>query len=241
MTTETILRDKLATCSRIMAMQDMMGLFGHISVFDPATQRVYLSPGMGAEKATVQPKDILAADLDGKVLSGDQRLPAEWPIHTVLHGLRPDALAIAHLHAPYATLFSISERPFRPVTLQGSIFDREVPIYKEPKLVRTIAQGQGLAKVIGDRPAIFMRGHGIVVVARDVEQMLYASLVLEDEARKSVEAAALGPFHPLTHEECVEFDGKSALPDRSQRAWKYYSQLENRWDKNPGTGRVSFV
>ena len=86
-----------------------------------------------------------------------------------------------------------------------------------------------------------MRGHGIVVVARDVEQMLYSALVLEDEARKSVEAAALGSFHCLSHDECMAHGGKDALPHRSARAWKYYSQLEHRWDKNPGTGRVSFV
>ena len=241
MTNETVLRDKLATCTRILAMQELIGLFGHISAFDPQTRRVYLSPGMGAEKAIVAADDILVSDLDGAVLTGDRPLPAEWPIHTVLHRTRGDALAVAHLHAPYSTLFSISQRPFRPVTLQGSIFDAEIPLYTEPRLVRSVAQGESLAQVLGDRPALFMRGHGIVVVARDVEQMLYCALVLEDEARKAVEAAALGPFHCLTHQDCEAFGGRHALPDRSKRAWNYYCQLEHRWDKNPGTGRTPFV
>jgi 3-hydroxy-2-methylpyridine-4,5-dicarboxylate 4-decarboxylase len=241
MTQETVLRDKLATCSRILAMQEMLGLFGHISVYDPAARRIYMSPSMGVEKTALGAADVLAADLDGVVLDGGRRLPIEWPIHTVLHGRRGDALAVAHLHASSATLFSITERMFRPVTLQGSVFDEGVPLYPDPRLVRTTAQGQALADALGDRAAIFMRGHGIVVVARDVEQMLYLSLILEDEARKSVQAAALGPFHCLTHEECEAFEGKPALPERSQRAWKYYAQLEKRWDKNPGTGRTAFV
>lgn len=241
MTTETVLRDKLATCTRILAMQEMIGLFGHISAYDPVARRVYMSPGMGAEKTTLDADNVLVTDLEGTVLTSGQRLPVEWPIHTVLHGMRGDALAVAHLHAPYSTLFSIAERPFRPVTLQGSIFDEEIPLYTEPRLVRTVAEGQSLAHILGDRAAIFMRGHGVVVVARDVEQMLYCALILEDEARKSVEAAALGPFHCLTHHECCAFGGKEALSDRSKRAWRYYSQLEQRWDKNPGTGRVAFV
>jgi len=241
MTTETILRDKLATCTRILAMQQLMGLFGHISAYDPATRRVYMSPGMGVEKTTLQADDVLVVDLEGAVLAGQQRLPLEWPIHTVLHGMRSDALAVAHLHAPYATLFSIAERPFRPVTLQGSIFDGEIPLYTEPRLVRTVADGRSLAHILGDRAAIFMRGHGVVVVARDVEQMLYCALVLEDEARKSVAAATLGSFHCLTHHECSAFAEKEALPELSKRGWRYYSQLEQRWDKNPGSGRVSFV
>jgi L-fuculose-phosphate aldolase len=240
-TIETILREKIATCTRIFAMQELMGLFGHISAYDPATQRVYMSPSMGVEKSIVQADDVLVGDLKGAVIEGSQRLPIEWPIHTVLHGRRGDALAIAHLHSPYSTLFSISDRKFRPVTLQGAIFDDGVPLYSEPRLVRSIAQGEDLADVMGNRSAMFMRGHGVVIVARDVEQMLYSALILEDEARKSVDAACLGSFHCLDHHECAAFDGKAELGARSQRAWKYFGQLESRWDKNPGTGRVAFV
>ncbi len=241
MTTETILREKLSACTRMFAMQELLGLFGHISAFDPQTQRVYFSPSQGAEKSTVQTNDILVGDLTGKNLDGDQRLPAEWPIHTVLHGRRSDALAIAHLHAPYATLFSIAKRPFHPVTLQGSMFGGGLPLYTEPQLVRSIEQGKNLADVIGDKPAAFMRAHGIVVVARDVEQMFYASLILEDEARKWVEASALGEVHCLTHDECCAFDAMPEFPGRSQRAWRYFTALEQRWNKQPGTGRVPFV
>jgi ribulose-5-phosphate 4-epimerase/fuculose-1-phosphate aldolase len=241
MSNETVLREKLATCSRIMAMQEMLGCFGHISVYDPTVGRVYMSPGMGADKACVRPDDVLATDIEGKILEGDHRLPAEWPIHTVLHGTRSDALAIAHLHAPYSTLFSITKREFRPVTLQGSIFSDGVPLYTEPRLVRDVEDGKRLAGVIGDGMAAFMRGHGIVVVARDVEEMLYCAMVLEDEATKAAQVAPLGEFHCLTHHECNAFHGKQALPDRSKRAWGYYAQLEKRWDKQPGTGRVPFV
>ena len=241
MTTETVLRDKLADCTRILAMQQLLGLFGHISVFDPQQERVYLSPGMGADKSAVQADHILAANLDGDVLSGDQRLPIEWPIHTVLHRRRSDAIAVAHLHSPYATLFSISERKFRPVTLQGSIFDCDVPTYQDPRLVKTVAQGEDLASGIGDRPVIFMRGHGVVVVARDIEQMLFSALILEDEARKAVDLCSMGHFHCLDHDECEAFGGKAELPGRAQRAFSYFKDLEKRWDRNPGTGRVPFV
>jgi ribulose-5-phosphate 4-epimerase/fuculose-1-phosphate aldolase len=241
MSIETVLRDRLATCTRILAMQQLLGLFGHISAYDPASGRAFFSPSMGADKSTVQPDDILVGDLAGKCLAGGQRLPIEWPIHTVLHGRRSDALAIAHLHAPYATLFSIAAREFRPVTLQGSVFAGGLPLYIEPQLVRSQEQGEAFATVIGDRPAAFMRGHGIVVVARDIEQMLYACLILEDEARKSVAASSLGDIHCLTDAECHAFGGAAEFPGRAQRAWTYFSALEQRWDKNPSTGCVPFV
>jgi hypothetical protein len=86
-----------------------------------------------------------------------------------------------------------------------------------------------------------MRGHGVVIVAQDVEQLLYSALILEDEARKAVDLASMGAFHCLDHDECHAFGGKAELPGRSQRAWKYFADLEERWDRNPGTGRVPFV
>ena len=55
----------------------------------------------------------------------------EWPIHTAIHGARADALAVAHLHTPYATLFAIAKREFHPVTLQGAVFAEGVPLYRK--------------------------------------------------------------------------------------------------------------
>jgi len=241
MTVETTLREKLAACTRICAMQELLGLFGHISAYDPESRRIYMSPSMGVDKSTVQPADILVSDLSGQILDGDKRLPIEWPIHTTLHGARKDALAVAHLHAPYSTLFAIARRKFRPVTLQGAVFGEGVPLYTEPKLVKTVAQGRRLAEVIGDKRAAFLRGHGIVVIGRDIEEMLYASLILEDDARKSMQAAALGELDSLSVEECRAFDADVDLQMRSQRAWRYYSRLEERWNKQPGSGGAPFV
>jgi L-fuculose-phosphate aldolase len=239
-TAETVLREKLATCTRILGMQQMIGLFGHISTYDPDAGRVYMCPGMGNDKTLVQPDDILALDLDGEVLDGAAHVPVEWPIHTVLHRKRADALAVAHLHSPYATLFSITDREYRPVTLQGSIFGAGIPLYGEPGLVKTPEQGNDLARIIGDGRAIFMRGHGIVVVARDVEEMLFASLLLEDEARKWVTASALGEVQPFSAEDCAAFGAEADLSRRSHRAWPYLKGMEERWNGQPGTGCIAF-
>ncbi|MBI1994491.1 MAG: class II aldolase/adducin family protein, partial [Deltaproteobacteria bacterium] len=108
MAAEPVLRDHLATCGRILAMQGMLGLFGHVSVYDPGTKRILITPGMGSDKANLRPEEMVPADLDGKPLDPAGRPPVEWPIHTALHAAREDALAVAHLHSPYATLFAIA-------------------------------------------------------------------------------------------------------------------------------------
>jgi L-fuculose-phosphate aldolase len=237
MASEKELREQLATCTRIFAMQGMIGLFGHVSVYQPEIKRVLITPGMGSDKASLRPQDMVPTDLDGKPLEGKEGPPVEWPIHTALHGARADALAVAHLHTPYATLFTIAKRKFQPVTLQGAIFSDGVPLYPEAQLITTPARGNGLLEVIGDKRAVLLRGHGIVVVGQNLQEVLYTALVLEDDAKKSMQAATLGEIGTISTEECRAFGAEIALERRAQRAWNYFSSLEARWDRQPATGR----
>jgi len=237
MATEYELRGQLATCTRIFAMQGMIGVFGHVSVYQPELKRVFITPGMGSDKGSLRAEEMVPCDLNGKPLEGEQGPPVEWPIHTAIHAARPDALAVAHLHTPYATLYAIAKRKFQPVTLQGAIFSEGVPLYPEAQLITNPARGEALLKVIADKRAVLLRGHGIVVAGKNLQEVLYASLVLEDDAKKSWQAAALGEVGTISAEECRAFGAEIALERRAQRAWNYFASLEARWDRQPATGR----
>lgn len=233
------LEEKLAICTRIFAMQGLIGLFGHISVYDPETKLVLISPGGGSDKATIGSSDLAVLDLSGNGLRGQG--PVEWPIHTALHASRADALAVAHLHSPYATLFAIAKREFRPVTLQGALLGEGIPVYNESHLITTPALGQKVADQIGKKRAGLLRNHGIVVVGSSIEEMLYITLVLEDNALKAMQAATLGELQFLTPEECQLHEDAVSIPFRSARAWHYFTQLEARWDRQPATGLCPYV
>jgi len=237
MTSEQDLRSQLALCTRIFAMQGMIGVFGHVSVFQPETKTVFITPGMGSDKGSLKPEEMIATDLTGKPLAGTEGPPVEWPIHTALHGARADALAVAHLHTPHATLFAIAKRKFQPVTLQGAIFAEGVPLYPEAQLITNLKRGDALLKVIGDKRAALLRGHGIVVVGQNLQEVLYSALVLEDDAKKTLQAAALGEVGTISTEECKEFGAEIAIERRAGRAWTYFRSLEARWDRQPSTGR----
>jgi ribulose-5-phosphate 4-epimerase/fuculose-1-phosphate aldolase len=237
MSDDSAAREKLATCTRIFAMQGLLTLFGHVSMYLPASQRVLLSPGMGCNRAQTRAESIFVLDHSGKILEeGEGGIPVEWPIHTALHASRSDALAVAHLHSPFATLFAIAKREFRPVTLQGALFAHGVPLYEKAQLIKTPDQGRGLMDVIGDKRAALLRGHGVVMVGRDIEEALYSALIFEDDAQKTLQAATLGEVGFISLEECNSFDGEDGLQRRSHRAWDYFSGVEAQWDRQPGTG-----
>ena len=238
MTSEQQLREQLATCTRIFAMQGMIGLFGHVSVYQPDTQTVFVTPGSGSDKAHFMPSDMIPIDLLGKPHDGKTMPPVEWPIHTALHAARSDALAVAHLHTPYATLFGIAKRDFQPVTLQGTIFGEGVPLYNEAHLVTTPQRGDALRKTIGAHRAVLMRGHGIVVAGKSLAEVLFASLILEDDAKKTMQAAALGAVQYFTSDECKTFNAEIDFERRANRAWEYFSRVESQWDHQGGTGKI---
>ena len=237
MISENDLREQLAICTRIFAMQGMIGVFGHVSAYQPETKRVFITPGMGSDKGSLRPENMVSTDLDGKPLEGKEGPPVEWPIHTALHRAREDALAVAHLHTPYATLFAIAKREFQPVTLQGAIFSDGVPLYPQAQLITNPERGESLLKVIGDKRAALLRGHGIVVVGKNLQEVLFAAVVLEDDAKKTMQAATLGEIGTISQEECRTFGAEIALERRAQRAWNYFCSLEARWDRQPATGK----
>ncbi|HEY1504808.1 MAG TPA: class II aldolase/adducin family protein [Stellaceae bacterium] len=237
MASETELREQLATCARIMAMQGLLGLHGHISVFQPETQRMLISPGAGSDKANLCADDMVLAGLDGKAVDG-KRPPLEWPIHTAIHAARDDALAIAHLHPPYATLFSISQREYRPITMHSGLFGKGIATYREAHLITSVDRGQRLKAALGDKRAAFQRGHGITVVARNIAEMLHITLCLENDALKTLQAATLGELGTLSAEEVASLEKEITLEMVAPRTWAYLTTLEARWDRQPNSGRA---
>jgi ribulose-5-phosphate 4-epimerase/fuculose-1-phosphate aldolase len=236
MASETELREQLATCARIMAMQGLLGLHGHISVYQPEARRMLISPGAGSDKANLRADDMVLAGLDGKAVDG-KRPPLEWPIHTAIHAARADALAIAHLHPPYATLFSISKREYQPITMHSGLFGKGIATYREAHLITSVDRGERLKQALGDKRAAFQRGHGITVVARNIPEMLHITLCLENDALKTLQAASLGEVGTLSADEMAALEKEITLDMVAPRTWTYFSTLEARWDRQPGSGR----
>ena len=240
MTSETDLREQLATCTRIFAMQGMIGVFGHVSVYQPETKTVFITPGMGSDKGSLRPEDMVPTDLDGKPLAGKEGPPVEWPIHTACTVPAPTRWRSPICTRRYATLFAIAKREFRPVTLQGAIFSDGVPLYPEAQLITNPERGNALLKVDRRKRAALLRGHGIVVVGQNLQEVLFSALVLEDDAKKTMQAAALGEVGTISRRNAAPSAPRSPSSGAPKRAWNYFRSLETRWDASPQRAEASF-
>ena len=103
MSEEEILREKTATLARMLNLQGTIGMFGHVSIRVPGTDKCFISPGASTEKSTVRAEQIFVYNIDGSIIEHPGGLiPLEWRIHTQIHRDRPDAMCVCHLHAPRA-------------------------------------------------------------------------------------------------------------------------------------------
>ena len=55
MNDEALLREKAATLTRMLNLQGTIGMFGHVSVRVPGTDRCFISPGASTDKTVVRP------------------------------------------------------------------------------------------------------------------------------------------------------------------------------------------
>ncbi len=225
MSEEAALRAKTATLARMLNLQGTIGMFGHVSIRVPGTTRMLISPGASTEKATVRPEQIFVFDLDGTILDHPGGLvPLEWRIHTRIHRDRPDAMCIAHLHAPSARVLGIAGRELVPVFLHGSFLHGGVPVWNNPRLVVNEEQAADLSKTLGNKIAAQMRGHGCVVVGDTAEATFFGCTFLEENARIQLEADIVGKAIPLSPEEAADCAKGTYDPRLFGLLWDYYAR-----------------
>jgi ribulose-5-phosphate 4-epimerase/fuculose-1-phosphate aldolase len=141
MNDEALLREKAATLTRMLNLQGTIGMFGHVSVRVPGTDKCFISPGASTDKTVVRPEHMFVYNIDGTIIEHPGGLiPLEWRIHTRIHRDRSDAMCVVHLHAPHARALGVAGKEIKPVFLHGSFLCTGVPTWNDPRLVVNDAQ-----------------------------------------------------------------------------------------------------
>ena len=71
MNDEALLREKAATLTRMLNLQGTIGMFGHVSVRVPGTQKCFISPGASTDKTAVRAEHMFVYDVDGSIIDFD--------------------------------------------------------------------------------------------------------------------------------------------------------------------------
>ncbi len=199
------LRNKLAASARILTKLGIFNEYGHISARIPGKDRYYVTATLGSTDREFTPDGLVLCDYRGKKLGGNGTVPLEVVLHSALHEARADAAAINHVHPFHSMALAIAGIPFAPVTMQGVQFGPRLPLYKKAELLIDENQGRKLVRAMGKAKAIFLRGHGVVVLGESIEEAAYNTIYLEDNCKFILEVArAGGKLLSLTRAEIKE-------------------------------------
>ncbi|HZU07312.1 MAG TPA: class II aldolase/adducin family protein [Chloroflexota bacterium] len=223
---EAAAREQLALCARALHRLDLLGLSGHVSLRIPDSPLILITPGGGLDKARLTGADLVTIDADGQRVAGPYPPPWETPIHTVIHAARPELAAVAHLHAHWATVWSVVDRPLEIMLNYATTLRGPIPRYDDLRWITTPELGQQLCRALGSAMAVLMRGHGITVVGHTLEEMFHNAMVLEDNARVLWEASVLGQPRPIPPEQIPSLAAILEGVRAPARSLRYFANLE---------------
>jgi HCOMODA/2-hydroxy-3-carboxy-muconic semialdehyde decarboxylase len=220
---------RLVAANRILAHENVVDAFGHVSVRDPRNAEHYVL-ARSRSPELVEHDDLMEFTLDGTPLDARGRTPyGERMIHGALYEARADVHAVVHNHS-YAVLpFTIGDRPLVPMIHMGAVIGTHVPVWDirndfgdTDMLVRQMDQGRSLAKALGNATCVLMRGHGAVVAASNVKEAVMIAFYLQVNAQVQLQALGLGAAKPLSDAEIALSTQTQFSPLALDRVWEYF-------------------
>jgi ribulose-5-phosphate 4-epimerase/fuculose-1-phosphate aldolase len=230
MSTADVLRD-LVIANRILAREEVVDAYGHISVRHPErADRFFLSGSRSPELVTLD--DIIEYDLDCNPIGQCGRTQyTERPIHGAIYRARPDAISVVHNHAYEVIPFTVAHGiRLRPVLHTAAGLGAEIPVWDirdrfgdTNLLVTTLAHGKDLADRLGSNSVALMRGHGSVVTGMSIQNAVHTAVYLKVNARLQTEALRMASdIVYLSGGEITEMQKSSA--SGHIRAWEYWAR-----------------
>ena len=152
---------------------------------------------------------------------------AERIIHAAIYRARPDVNAVYHGHPHSVIPFTCTGIPVRPIVHFGAMFYEGMNIYDDYDVssgmhISSPEEGERVARVLGEKRALLLRGHGCVVVGESVPRMVMGSIYLRDNATLQYKAMQLGQPKYLSYEEGRQSNAISGTALVVERAWTYW-------------------
>jgi L-ribulose-5-phosphate 4-epimerase len=200
------LKTKVALGNRIMFHQGLADYHGHVSARIPGTRKFLIKPVL-APLGEISSRDIIVVDIDQymkvceenyakasnkRAITKLKNPPRETMIHASIYAARSDVNSVVHTHQSLATAFSVAGTPILPIYNQAAVFAPETPIFPSPRLIYTIQDGKEVCQTLGDRMAMLLKGHGVIVCGDSLEYATVHAIYLERTAYMQFVATCVG-------------------------------------------------
>ncbi|GGH17697.1 hypothetical protein GCM10007036_19330 [Alsobacter metallidurans] len=167
-------RRDLAACFRMAARNGFEeGICNHFSALVPGYDDLFIVNPYGYAFRELTASQLLICDFHGNVVSGDGQPEATaFFIHARVHKNLPRARVAFHTHMPYATALSMTDGD--PLIFAGQtalkFYGRTAVDENYNGLALDEREGDRIAAAAGDADIVFMKHHGVLVLAPTIAE-----------------------------------------------------------------------
>ena len=231
------LQQQVADSSHILDHQGLVDFHGHVSARIPGTNSILIKPVLRAHNQ-IKAADIITVDMDEYMSANTSRWnpdeqkgrvidapvpPRETMLHVCAYQHRSDVHSVVHTHQLVATAIGVGGQSIKPLYNQALPFAPETPIYPKANLITDLTMGNEVAETLGDRTALLLQGHGVMVVGESVDHAVSNTIYLERTAIMQVIAAIVGTPQALDPEYVASF--AADWNRRAPHAYEYFRSL----------------
>jgi len=201
----------LAAALRLATLQDLEeGIDNHFTVTVPGREDQYLILPFGYHWSEARASDMMIFDEAGNTLAGVPNslgLPnvvelSARCIHAPIHRIT-GAKVVLHTHQPWAlALNMLEDNRLLPATQTAAFYAGLIAYDDDYQGTADVPEeGERLAAVIGNKPIVFMKNHGVLVTGDTIAQAYKRLYKIERVCRTQVLALGTGkPLHVLSDE-----------------------------------------
>jgi HCOMODA/2-hydroxy-3-carboxy-muconic semialdehyde decarboxylase len=211
------------SANHILYNEGVVDGFGHVTArHDQRPDRFLIARSMAPGLVTAD--DIMECDLEGTPHDpAGRRSYVERFIHSAIYKARPDVMAVVHSHPLDVIAFGVTGVPLRPLFHMAGFIGDPPPVFEirnaggmTDMLIRNPDLGKALAKTLGNRNVVLLRGHGAVTVAPSLHVVVGMAYYLIENAKLQEQAMRLGG--KVTYLDPEEAK-KAGSQDGYERAW----------------------
>lgn len=192
---ERTARIDLAACYRLIAHYEMDDTFAtHISLRAPGAEEHFLINPYGLLFSQVTASNLVKVDLDGTIVQDSPYSinPAGFVIHSAIHAVRPDVKCIIHTHTVAGMAVACLEDGLLPLSQKSMRFYNRIAYHDYEGKADDLDERDRLVRDLGDRNAMILRNHGLLVCAPTVGRAFRMMFNLEKSCKTQLAAMATG-------------------------------------------------
>ena len=222
---------EVVVANRILARENVVDAYGHVSVRHPENPERYLM-SRSRSPELVALGDVIEFTLEGEAIDDDRTPYAERHIHGAIYEARPDVNAVVHNHSHAVIPFGVTPVPLKPVAHVGASIGKDVPVWDIRSnfgdtnlLVVNMEQGRDLASGLASNNVVLMRGHGCAVTGKSVQGAVMTSIYLQVNARLLQDTLTMHEDIEYLSDGEIDQCAEIFLSDFSvKRAWEYFQR-----------------